>query len=718
MNALKLTLTAAALAALSAVQAQPASTPASSTSAPDDPHFWLEEVQGEKALNWVRERNKASEAVLRARPEFAPIRERTLSILASTDKIPYVYRQGDHVYNLWTDAKNKRGLLRRTTLVEYKKTEPAWETVLDVDALGAAEEENWVYKGMSCLPPAYMQCMVSVSRGGADAVVQREFDAKAKQFVKDGFVTTEAKQSVQWRDADHLLIGTDFGAGSMTKSGYPRIAKLWKRGTPLTQAITLFEGLEADVSAGVGMDRSVSPPRMLAYRSVDFWNTETLLQKAGGGWDKVDKPSDATFVTNGDWAFIQPRTNWTVGGKTQVAGSLLATKLADYLAGKRDFTVLFAPTATTSLGGYTTTKDHVLVNVLDNVASRLVEWKIPAGAATWAQREVKLGGGQMQRGTLSISSWYDPTQSNDAFASTYSVNYADFLTPDSYYLAKAGSDEVERLKSLPARFNADGMKSEQRFATSKDGTRIPYFLVLPKGYSADKPVPTMLYGYGGFRIAQRPFYSGSWGAAWLERGGAVVVANIRGGNEFGPAWHNGAIREKKQKSYDDFIAVAQDLVKTKVTSPKQLGIYGGSNGGLLTGAVAMQRPDLFGAVISAVPLLDMKRYHVMLAGNSWMAEYGNPDKAEDWEFIKAYSPYHNIKKDLKYPRILFTTSTRDDRVHPGHARKMVARMQELGHDVLYFENIEGGHGGAADLTQRADLTALQFSYFWMQLGGQ
>ncbi len=727
-----LAVTAVSLASFAQNAAQSPSPTGATTptvTAAEDPYLWLEEVQGEKSLAWVRERNAASETLLRGRPEFEPIRSQALKLLASTDKVPYVGRQGAYLINVWTDATNKRGLLRRTTLAEYQKgsadgSKTTWETVLDIDALGAQEKENWVYKGMSCLAPQHVKCLVHLSRGGADAVVVREWNMDKKAFVsaaEGGFFLPEAKQQVQWFDADTLIVGSDFGPGTLTKSGYARMAKAWKRGTPLADAKLLFEGKVEDVSAGVGVDRTVLPARLFAFRSVDFWNNETSLLGEAGSATRIDKPSDASFNADGAWAYITPRADWTVGGKTYKGGSLLVADFAAYMRGERSFTVLFEPTATQSLAGSAVTERHVVLNVLDNVAGRLVEWAKPEGGKGWVRRELPdVAPGS--RGTLSLQSWADPVAraagQSDPFANNYTLNYADFLTPDSFYLAQSGTDTRSLLRQLPQRFDAAGMKAEQRFALSKDGTRVPYFVVLPKNAVAGKPLPTMLYGYGGFRQPQRPFYSGSWGNAWLARGGAVVVANIRGGGEFGPSWHQAALKANRQKSFDDFIAIAEDLIKSGTTSPKQLGIYGGSNGGLLTGAVAVQRPELFGAVISAVPLLDMRRYHVLLAGNSWMGEYGNPDVAAEWEYIQKYSPYQNLKKGVKYPRILFTTSTRDDRVHPGHARKMVARMLEQGHEVLYYENIEGGHGGAADTLQRADLTGLQFAYLWMQLGGQ
>jgi prolyl oligopeptidase len=681
---------------------------AQTTTAAEDPYIWLEEVQGEKALTWVRERNAASQAVLKVRPEYEVSRAKVLEILNSPDKIPAIQRIGNFVYNLWQDDKSVRGLWRRTTLDDYKKDKPTWEAVLDLDALGAAEKQSWVWAGVNPLPPAYERCLVSLSPGGSDAAVVREFDLKTKQFVKDGFTLPEAKSDVTWLNLDTLLVGTDFGEGSMTKSGYPRVIKEWKRGTALSAAKTVFEVKAEDVYAYSYKSFSPGFERVVFGRGIDFYNSEiSVLDK--GKLVKVDKPTDASFSPDRQWVSISLRSDWTVAGKTYKSGSLLVTKYADYMAGKRDFTVLFTPTASTSLAGSASTSDHVILNILDDVKNRLVEWQVKDGK--WTSRNVKAP----ENGSIGVSGFYDSALANDPLANAYMISYQDFLTPSSYMLGIAGSDDRSLLKQSPARYDASGMTVAQHFAKSLDGTRVPYFVVSPKGFVANGKNPTLLYGYGGFEVSEQPWYSGSWGSNWLTKGGVFALANIRGGGEYGPTWHKAAILANKQKSYDDFIAIAEDLVARKITAPKHLGIMGGSNGGLLVGATFVQRPDLFNAVVCQVPLLDMRRYHTLLAGNSWMAEYGNPDKPEDWAFMQKYSPYQNVKKGVKYPRVFFNTSTKDDRVHPAHARKMVARMMEQGHDVLYFENIEGGHGGAADNTQRAHLMGLEFAYLWMQL---
>ena len=700
-------LSAVALMCVFSVKAQPVN------SAIIDPHLWLEEVQGDKALAWVRERNAVSTALLQAQPVFADNRAKVLDVLNNRDQIPSMSRRGEYFYNFWRDEKNPRGLWRRTDLEEYRKVLPKWDVLLDLDALGKAENENWVWGGSDCLAPDYNRCLISLSRGGADAKVTREFDIAKREFVKDGFNLPEAKSQLDWVDIHTVYVGTDFGPGSMTQSGYARIIKRWKRGTPISEAQLMYEGKESDVAAFASVDKTPNFERTVFGRSADFYNTEINFL-IDDKLVKIDKPSDASLSWQREWAFLLLKSDFKVAELTYKSGSLLAIKFDALLRGERSFEVLFEPTATRSLSrsGPTTTRDFLLLNILDNVSGRIEELQYLGGK--WQRREVKAP----FPGALGAVGMHDPFVKDDPLANHYSMSYLDFLTPASLYLGKAGSDERELLKRNPTFFDGNGMRAEQRFATSKDGTQVPYFVVYPKGVKTDGTNPTVLYGYGGFQISMTPFYSGGWGTTWLQRGGVFVVANIRGGGEFGPNWHQSAVKQNKQKSYDDFAAVAEDLIKAGITKPQHLGIMGGSNGGLLVGAVMVQRPELFGAVVCSVPLLDMQRYHKLLAGNSWMAEYGNPDKADEWAYISQYSPYHNVKKGVKYPKVLFATSTRDDRVHPGHARKMAALMLEQGHDVLYFENIEGGHGGAANNEQRANLVALENTFLWTSLGGR
>ena len=677
---------------------------------PTDPYLWLEDVQSERALDWVRDRNAASRAILAAQPAFETIRDQILAVLDSKDQIPGVSRRGDWLYNFWQDSTNPRGLLRRTTLDEYRKPAPAWEVLFDLDALAREEGENWVLAGFVWLRPGDRRALMKLSRGGADAVVVREWDAVDRRFVEGGFTLPESKTNIDWLDADTVLVGTDFGPGSMTVSGYPRIVKRWKRGQPLAEAEVLIEGEAGDIQVAAGHDDTPGFERTYVVRATDFFNSRLWLAE-GGQLREVDRPSDSSLSLWLDWAILQLKSDWTVGGRTWLAGSALICRADAYLRGEREFQALFTPTPTRTLALMTMTASRILMVVQDNVSHRLECWSHDGTA--WVRRDVPAPA----HGVLSVGGLHDPHVADDQLAEAYLQNSTGFLTPDALSLRNTQDDaSVEPLKSRPNFFDANGLVAEQRFATSRDGTRVPYFIVHRNDMSLDGNNPTLLYGYGGYEISMLPQYSGALGIGWLEAGGVYVLSNIRGGGEFGPTWHKAAQRGNRQRSFDDFIAVAEHLIDTGVTSPRHLGIQGGSNGGLLVAAVMVQRPDLFNAVVCQVPLTDMQRFHLMLAGASWVAEFGNPDDPADWAFLEKYSPYHNVQAGRRYPTVLFTTSTRDDRVHPGHARKMAAKMIEQGHDVLYYENIEGGHGGAADNAQRADLAALTYEFLWRQLG--
>jgi prolyl oligopeptidase len=668
----------------------------------DDPYLWLEDVTGERALDWARQQNARSTNELQAHAEFEPMRARLLSIMDSKDRIPFVTKHGKFVYNFWRDQRNVRGLWRRTTLEDYKKPQPNWETVLDLDVLAAKENENWVWKFANVIERDYDRCLVSLSRGGADAMVVREFDLKKKQFVEDGFTLPEAKSRVDWQNRDTLYVGTDFGSNSLTKSGYPRIVKEWKRGTPLTAARAIFEGTVDDVSVTAATIHDHGRTYEFIERGLTFFTDETFVRR-GDKWARIDKPADAEIYTFRDQLLLRLRSDWTVAGKTYAGGALLAADFDDFLKGGRKLTALFEPTERKSLEDVSATKNYLILTELENVRSRPYLLRLSRGEWKRTPMEVPAFG------TVEVYG-IDSDDSDDYF-----MTVEDFVTPSTLYFGVAGKPGREKLKSLPAFFNADGLEIQQFETKSKDGTRVPYFQVSRKGLKIEGANPTLLYGYGGFKISMLPGYNSGVGAAWLERGGVYVLANIRGGGEFGPQWHYAARKENRQRAYDDFIAVAEHLIERKVTSPKHLGIQGGSNGGLLMGVMLTQRPDLFGAIVCQVPLLDMRRYNKLLAGASWMDEYGDPDKPEQWSYISKFSPYQNVRKDAKYPRVLFTTSTRDDRVHPGHARKMVARMKEQGHDMLYYENIEGGHGGAANNKQAAYMRALAYTFLLKQL---
>ena len=696
----------------------PAPNPAAIRMAPEphDPHIGLEDVFGEASLNWVRQRNAQSEAMLQADPRFEALRRELREVLDASDRIPGVSRRGAWLYNFWQDAKHPRGIWRRTTMAEYRKAEPKWELLLDVDALGKAEGQSWVWQGSSCLSASSNRCLVALSPGGTDANVVREFDLSTRDFVKDGFALPLSKNRWTWVDADTLLVGTAAAGDPVTDSGYPRAVRLWKRGTPLSLARVVFEGQQRDVWASASSDRTPGFERSFVMRGIDFYRHEMFVLD-GAGLKQVPKPQDAQVAFWKERALMRLRSDWKQGERVWPAGSLLVMSASALMEGKAEPVALFTPTAQRSLAGYTTTATSVVLNVMQDVTGRL-EVRRPEGAA-WSLRTIPVP----NTGTLSVASLHDATVADDEWAEGLLVSYTDLLTPESLLLARADRSGIENLKGRQAQFSTNGLRLDQRFAVSKDGTRIPYFIVIPTGPRASGPKPTLLYGYGGFDISMRSAYSGGIGRAWLARGGVYVLANIRGGGEYGPAWHTSAIRENKQRSYDDFIAVAEDLIKTGVTTPAQLGIRGGSNGGLLVGAVMTQRPDLFGAVVCQVPLLDMRRYHRLLAGASWMAEYGNPDREEDWAFISRYSPYHQVppasgEGARKLPPVLLVTSTRDDRVHPGHARKMAARLSERGQPVLYWENIEGGHSGAADNGQRAKMQAMEYTFLWRQLQGE
>ncbi len=676
-------------------------SPAQSSAPDSDPFLWLEDVQGDRALAWARGQNALTQRELEASPDFKPIQERLLAIYDSKARIPAVVQHGGLFYNFWRDAEHVRGLWRRTTPAEYRKENPAWETVLDLDALAAAEKENWVWKEADWLRPTEDRVLLNLSHGGGDAVVVREFDLPSKSFVKDGFYLPEAKSDTAWRNRDSLYIGTNFGPGSLTDSGYPRIVKEWKRGTPLSEARVVFEGTAADVGVGAWVSERFGFHREFVQRSITFFTSETHL-RVGDKFLKLDVPADASVGTFKEFITVELRTDWNVGGKTYPAGALLAMPWDAFLAGTRNFDLLFTPGPRKSLAGFTATRSHLILNELDNVTSRL--FVLTREGDTWKRTPLPAP----QFGTVSASAVDD--DSDDYFLSV-----AGFLTPSSLYYGTVGSGKRELLKQLPAFFNTEGLEVAQHEAVSKDGTRVPYFQVSRKGLKLDGTNPTLLYGYGGFEISMTPAYSPGSGSAWLERGGVYVLANIRGGGEFGPAWHQAALKANRQRAYDDFIAIAEDLIQRRVTSTPHLGIMGGSNGGLLMGVMATQRPDLFGAIVCQVPLLDMQRYSKLLAGASWMGEYGNPDVPAEWAYISKYSPYQNIRPGVKYPRILFTTSTRDDRVHPGHARKMAAALLAQKADILYYENIEGGHGGAANNQQSAFMNALAYTFLLKQL---
>lgn len=660
----------------------------------EDPYLWLEDVGGDQALAWVKARNAETAKELAEAPGFQALKGDLLKILDSKERIPFISKRGPHFYNFWKDAKNPRGLWRRTTLEEYRKLEPQWEVILDLDALNKAEGENWVWGGAQILKAGgYRHALVTLSRGGADATVTREFDLQTQAFVKDGFQLPEAKGDMSWIDKDHVYVATDFGPGSMTTSGYPRIVKLWKRGQKLGEAQVIFEGRPTDMSVSASYDDTPGFERHFVSCTPAFFRNQLFLRTAQGELKRVEVPEDAEAYAHREWLMVTLRSPWTVGGKTYPAGALLAAPFDDFMKGKRDFTVLFEPTLRTSLAGASWTRRHLILNVLEDVKNTLAV--LTPGASGWSRKPLSGAPGFATVSAVGV----DPEEDD-----TYFMTVTGYLTPTTLMHGTVGKGAPAPLKRLPGFFSTQGLQVSQHFATSKDGTKVPYFQVSKRGLKLDGTNPALLYGYGGFEVPLTPGYSAGVGRAWLLQGG-----------EYGPRWHQAALKEHRHRAYEDFAAVAEDLIARKVTSPKHLGTQGGSNGGLLMGNMITQYPHLFGAVVCQVPLLDMKRYNKLLAGASWMAEYGDPDKAEEWAYIQTFSPYQNLKPGVAYPPTLFMTSTRDDRVHPGHARKMMARMKAMGADVRYHENIEGGHGGAANNEQAAHMNALAFTFLWKTL---
>ncbi|UQW99686.1 prolyl oligopeptidase family serine peptidase [Streptomyces sp. RerS4] len=685
-----------------AVAPVPVAVPVPASDHDHDPYLWLEDVSGDAALDWVRDRNAETVAALTAAPDFKTLEREALEVLDDDARIPYVVRRGRHLYNFWQDADHVRGLWRRTTLEEYRTERPDWETVLDLDALAEAEGEPWAWAGSSVLAPAYRHALVMLSRDGADACVVREFDLEELRFVEDGFTVPEAKTRVGWLDHDHLWIGTDFGPGSMSPSGYPLQVRRWRRGTPLDQAEQVYAGRPTDLSASGWRDHTRGFERDFVSRQIDFWNQELYLlpEDPTAAPLKIDVPDDAVASVHRTWLIVSPRSPWL----GHAAGSLLAFDFDAFQAGARDPHALFTPEPHTALAGYSWTRHHLILRTRADVSSRL-ELLTP-GPDGWSRAPLA---GVPPLSTASVICT-DPDESDE-----YLLDVTGFLQPSTLHRGTAGSDgEGETLKQAPALFDTTGLAVAQHFATSADGTRVPYFVIGPEDRPG--PGPTLLYGYGGFEVSMVPHYSALTGRSWLARGGTYVVAGIRGGHEYGPPWHQAALGARRVRAFEDFAAVARDLTARGITTPAQLGIEGGSNGGLLMGAVLTREPELFGAVVAHVPLLDMLRFHKLLAGASWIAEYGDPDDPADRPHLERISPYHQIRTDgAPYPPLLLLTSTRDDRVHPGHARKMAARLREHGHPVLFHEHLGGGHAGATDHKQTAFNEALVHTFLWERL---
>ena len=695
----KLILAAAAVVAGTAAIAQTATS--------DDPYLWLEQIEGPRALAQVRQWNAATEALVATGPTFEQYRRRALDILNDEQQIAEPEDVlGDQVTNHWVDAKNPRGLWRISSLSSYVSGHPQWRTLIDVDALGKAEGKSWVWHGADCLAPEYRRCLVSLSPGGTDADVVREFDIPSGKFVEGGFSLPDAKTSTSWVDADHLLVATDFGPGTLTSSGYARIVKLWARGTPLATARTIFTGQPQDVSATPFSRVDGGKRWNFITRGVTFYINELSLVAPDGRLVRTPVPETADFddVVGGR---LIATLNKPLGNVP--AGSIVAYSLAEIAAGRAAAPeIVMIPNEHQAIEEVAASQGMLWVKALDDVSGKMfVMWPRGTGEA-WGSKAIELPANS----TIHLLQTADGRDL--AFATVEGM-----LTPPTLY-AVTPNELPAAVQSLPAKFDASAYEVEQRFATSKDGTRVPYFLVRKRGVTG--PVPTLIHAYGGFRNAQTPGYltgqpyrAGPLALFWVEQGNAYVLANIRGGGEYGPRWHEAALREKRQNSFDDLHAVAEDVKRTGVAS--KVAISGRSNGGVLVGAALNQRPDLYSGAIIGSPLYDMKRYSHLLAGASWVDEYGDPDKPEDWAFLSGYSPYQNIRRDVRYPPVFFYSSTKDDRVHPGHARKAAARLMEYGNRVYFHEYIEGGHSVGADNAEDAKRAAMLLMYLDRELGG-
>ena len=672
-----------------------------------DPFIWLEEARNEEALAWVKAENERTMGLLANDPRFEELKAEALAIFNADDRVPGVSFTPYGMVNFWQDKTNPKGILRRTTLESWRTDNPEWETILDIDALADAEGKEWVYGGMTCLPPAGTRCLVSLSDGGKDATYVREFDLTTLGFIEDGFTLPESQGGAEWLDEDTLLVSRDFGADTVTESFYPFTTRVWKRGTPLESAPEIFRGEKSDVSSGAYLlrDGNHTVHGRMAYRGLSFHERAYFFEK-DGAWLPLEIPNKANpyGIIDGQILFSTD-VDWTRDGVTFPADSIVSADLEAWKADPNGvpMTLVWAPGERQTKSGAGSTKSSLYVSLLDNVRGKVLKFDFEGGK--WVSQQIALP----ENATVGIASTSDETD-EIMFTST------DFLSPGTWYYAADGVT-LEAVKESPVRFDASGMDITQYEATSKDGTKIPYFVVKPKGMKLDGTAPTLMTGYGGFQVPRVPGYLGTTGKLWMERGGVFVLGNMRGGGEFGPNWHQTAIRENKQRTWDDFIAIGEDLVARKITSPQHLGIQGGSQGGLLVGTAFTQRPDLFGAAIVQIPLFDMLRYHEIGRGASWIGEYGDPRIPEQRAWIEPYSPYQKLVAGVDYPSPFLWASTADDRTHPAHARKGAARLKALGQPYYYYEEMTGGHSGGVDNEQRAQLQALQFVYLLQRLAG-
>lgn len=674
-----------------------------------DPLQWLEEVGGEASLAWVKTHNETTAARLTKRADYAGLHADALAALNSKSRIPGVQSHGKYLYNLWQDETHPRGLYRRTTLAEFRTENPSWETVLDVDALAKTEGKPWAFGGAIWRQPDEQRCLIALSAGGGDAVELREFDVAALAFVPDGFVVPVAKSNAAWRDADSIFLGTDFGPGSTTNSGYPRIVKLWKRGTPLAEATKIYEAAATSVSAAARRLGDGAAAIYLVNDSTTFWTAKEFVLVNGELKPLLLPPTARVLDAWQGRLVVRLKEDWSFAEQNFMADSVLIADPAVLTGGDGKVELIVAPSATAVIDAVRVTAKGIYVSRLDNVRGRLARF-VPEGDG-WKAEAIAFP----DQGALKIVGTND--DSGEAW-----VEFETFTQPPALYRVAGDSGTPEKIKAQAPTFDGERFEAQQLWCVSADGTKVPYFVVGPKGMKYDGTNPVWMFSYGGFENSLVPSYSGSYedlhgayGKLWLERGGVFVLANIRGGGEFGPAWHRGAMKEQHVHAFEDFEAVARDLVARKITSPAHLGIEGRSNGGLLVGATMLRHPELYGAVVCGNPLLDMQRYTHLLAGASWAAEYGDPDVPAEWRYISEYSPYQNLKAGLTLPPIMFYTTTRDDRVHPGHARKMAAKMEALGYAFEYYENTEGGHHGSVTSEQLATRLARTYAFLWEHL---
>lgn len=666
----------------------------------DDPYIWMEEVESEKSMDWVLTQNKITADKLTKVDGFDQMKNKYIESYNDKDKIVYPSVVGDYMYNFWKDEEHVRGIWRRMKRADFLQNKTNWELVLDLDELSKTDGKKWVFHGVSWLAPKYEVCLLALSDGGTDEDIVREFNVVSKEFVKGGFELPSSKGSYDWINENEIIMSRKFGEGTMTTSGYPRMVKRWKRGTDLSKATLVIEG--PDSLMGIWATSSLIDNERYVFvsKSASFYSHETFVM-VDGKLQKLNVPddSDQSGYYKGQF-LLTLNSDWIVNSQVYRAGQLISLDFKKLLKNELAISVVFSPDERSSIDGVNVTKNQMILNILHNVQSELFSYNYIDGK--WTSTKINAP----KFGSIGVLG-------TDDEAEGYFYQFSNFITPPTLYYVSNGKERM--VKQLKSQFDATNLEVHQYEVASKDGTLIPYFIVHKKGLKLDGTNPTLVYAYGGFNISVTPNYSTRTGIGWLEQGGVYVIANIRGGGEFGPNWHQAAIKDKRQNAYNDFYAVCENLIEKKITTPRHMGAFGWSNGGLMAGVVATQRPDLFNAVIIGAPLLDMKRFNKMLAGASWMGEYGNPDILEEWEYIKKFSPYHNIHADKKYPEVFFVTSTKDDRVHPAHARKMAARMMEQGHPIFYYETTEGGHGAASTNEQAAFNETIMFSYLKMKL---